>query len=87
MVFPFFFWCSRDGSEDSDPEVMVKEVKETIKAEFADGVSKRHLLDMDMDDVKPPVNALPVDWDSVADLKGKPDVATKTETVIDVGEV
>lgn len=77
----------RDGSEDSDPEVMVKEVKETIKAEFADGVSKRHLLDMDMDDVKPPVNALPVDWDSVADLKGKPDVATKTETVIDVGEV
>lgn len=67
----------------------MKEVKETIKAEFAvtEGVSKRHLMDMDMDDVKPALNALPVDWESVTDVKGKPDATIKTETVIDVGEV
>ena len=75
------FGCGRDGNEDSDPEM-----KETIKAEFAatDGGNKRHLLDMDMDDVKPVVNAqLPDGWDSVTDVKGKPDATTKTETVID----
>ncbi|KAG0629155.1 hypothetical protein M758_1G081000 [Ceratodon purpureus] len=79
----------RDGSEDSDPEVTVKEVKETIKAEFAvtEGVSKRHLMDMDMDDVKPALGALPVDWESATDVKGKPDAANKMETAIDVGDV
>jgi hypothetical protein len=53
------------------------------KVEFSDGVNKRHLLDMDMDDAKPA--SLSVDWDSVTDVK--PDATVKTETVIDVGEV
>ena len=67
----------------------MKEVKETIKAEFAvtEGVSKRHLMDMDMDDVKPALGALPVDWESATDVKGKPDAANKMETAIDVGDV
>jgi hypothetical protein len=71
-------------SEDSDPEV-----KETIKAEFAvpEGVSKRHLMDMDMDEVKPAaLGALPPDWESVAgDVKAKLD-PIKVETVVDEAE-
>lgn len=75
---------SRETSEDSDPEVTVKEA---IKAEFStiDVPNKRHLLDLDMDDAKQAFS-LPVDWESGNDLKAKPD-ATKPETVVDVGEV
>jgi hypothetical protein len=75
----------RDASDDCDPEVKdVPEVKEVPAPEVS---SMRHLLDMDMDDVKPNVYAHPIDWDIVNDaVKGKLD-ATKTETVVDIGEV
>lgn len=82
--------CDKDSgetSEDSDPEIVtVKEVKETIKADFSapDISSQKHLLDMDMDDAKPAFS-FPTDWDTVNDLKAKPDVA-KPE-VCDGGEV
>lgn len=80
-------YCSGETSEDSDPEIVtVKEVKETIKADFSapDISSQKHLLDMDMDDAKPAFS-FPTDWDTVNDLKAKPDVA-KPE-VCDGGEV
>jgi hypothetical protein len=72
----------RDASEDSDPDV--KDVSEVPALDRS-----RHLLDMDMDDVKPNVflASHPVDWDSVTDaVKGKLD-ATKTESAVDNGEV
>lgn len=80
----FFGGCGRDANEDSDPEVKdVPEVKDA--SDVSSGI--RHLLDMDMDDMKPNAFAHPVDWELVNDaVKGKLDAA-KTESVVDIGEV
>jgi hypothetical protein len=87
----FFGGCGRDANEDSDPEVKdVPEVKDA--SDVSSGI--RHLLDMDMDDMKPNAFAHPVDWELVNDaVKGKLDAAkgkldaAKTESVVDIGEV
>lgn len=90
-IWWWWWWCHcRDvGSEDSDPEV--KDVPEVKEVPVSDVSSVRHLLDMDMDDVKANVFAhTNIDWDPVASdavKSGKLHDATKTETVIDVGEV
>lgn len=82
---------SRDGSEDSEPEgtvVAVKEVeKETSKVDAAatDLLNKRHLLDMDMDEVIVAQASVPADWNAVA-VDCKID-ASRNETVVDVSEV
>jgi len=65
----------------------VKDVPEVKEVPASDVSSMHHLLDMDMDDVKPNVFAHPIEWDSVNDaVKGKLDV-TKTESIVDMGEV
>jgi hypothetical protein len=84
---------SRDGSEDSEPEgtvVAVKEVeKETSKVDAAatDLLNKRHLLDMDMDEVIVAQASVPSDWNAIAvDCKSNVD-SSRNETVVDVSEV
>lgn len=83
---------SRDGSEDSEPEgtLAVKEVeKESNKVDVAatDLLNKRHLLDMDMDEVIVAQASVPSDWNTVAvDCKSNMDAA-RNETVVDVSEV
>lgn len=83
---------SRDGSEDSEPEgtvVAVKEVeKETSKVDAAatDVLNKRHLLDMDMDEVIVAQASVPSDWNAVA-VDCKSVDPSRNETVVDVSEV
>lgn len=84
---------NRDASEDSEPEGLgptVKEVeKETNKVDFgaADVPTKRHLLDMDMDETIVVRPTSLTDWDSGSGDENANNSVTNIESSTDLGDV